>query len=473
MSFNIWEGAQHTSLEAVAKAIRAAKADAVGLQEPFGHTRKLARLLGWYAAPRLHTISRFPILETPAGNGHWGYLRVLPGEVVTIANVHAPSWSSGVTKVFKGKPRSDALAVERKIRVPWVRAFLDDLEPELTEGGPVFFTGDFNAPSWRDWTKPVVKAIGWQPLSSRPYAQGPRYPVRWPLSVLMEKAGFRDSYRQIYPNAIAHPGFTWASGLISYGPVSDLSDRIDFVWAAGDAVATHSRVVGPPSPFTDLVSKPWPSDHRAIVSTFRVQPRATPDLVAPLDLRVEKGKSLKTFFHAPAGPGRTIGVWDEGEDPSSTEPVIEVPVPGATIEGRRRVPTEGLAPGTYTVGLRDQYDTTLASMWFELVDPDAPATIATDGKRFAVGEKIPVHVTGAPGNRYDWIGLYTAKDDPTVGWPLLYTYLGGRTTTTVLLKGNSAGKWPVPPGRYRVHLCVDDDYRCLAASQPFRVTGQS
>ena len=67
MTFNIREGGVHGQFSKVVEAITAAGADVVGLQEPFGRTRKLARALGWYAAPRLHTISRFPILQ-PAGS---------------------------------------------------------------------------------------------------------------------------------------------------------------------------------------------------------------------------------------------------------------------------------------------------------------------------------------------------------------------------------------------------------------------
>ena len=78
MTFNIREGGVHGQFSKVVEAITAADADVVGLQEPFGRTRKLARALGWYAAPRLHTISRFPILQPAGSDGFWGWLLVAP-----------------------------------------------------------------------------------------------------------------------------------------------------------------------------------------------------------------------------------------------------------------------------------------------------------------------------------------------------------------------------------------------------------
>jgi len=84
MTFNIREGGVHGRFSNVVEAIRKADADVVGLQEPFGRTRKLAKALGWYAAPRLHTISRFPILQPAGSDGFWGWLSVAPGKVVTI-----------------------------------------------------------------------------------------------------------------------------------------------------------------------------------------------------------------------------------------------------------------------------------------------------------------------------------------------------------------------------------------------------
>ena len=98
MTFNIREGGVHGRFSKVVEAIRKADADVVGLQEPFGRTRKLARALGWYAAPRLHTISRFPILQpagqrrvlgvAPGGAGQGRHDREHPQPVVSLHRQH-------------------------------------------------------------------------------------------------------------------------------------------------------------------------------------------------------------------------------------------------------------------------------------------------------------------------------------------------------------------------------------------------
>ena len=288
MTFNIREGGVHGQFSKVVEAIRKADADVVGLQEPFGRTRKLAKALGWYAAPRLHTISRFPILQPAGSDGFWGWLSVAPGKVVTIANIHNPSYPYSVDMMRLGTAtKTEILHIERHVRVRWMQPFLDALQPQLDAGDPVFFTGDFNAPSWRDWTPEVVDALGWQPTTLR--YRAPRFSVRWPTSLVMERAGFRDSFREVRPDAIAEPGFTWTSGHPGISPW-DVFDRIDFVWAAGSSETLSSRVVGDDDPMSDVVVEPWPSDHRAVVSTFDVTPADAPAFVSPLDVRVPIGR---------------------------------------------------------------------------------------------------------------------------------------------------------------------------------------
>jgi hypothetical protein len=104
-----------------------------------------------------------------------------------------------------------------------------------------------------------------------------------------------------------------------------------------------------------------------------------------------------------------------------------------------------------------------------LVDPDAPATIVVSSRTFAVGEPIVVTWTNAPGNRYDWLDVHAAAATPTTGRIWNWRYLGARVFGTTAVKAEATGNWPLPPGRYRVSLCVDDDYVCLARTQAFRI----
>ena len=97
----------------LAKIIEASGADVVGVQEPERNTRKLADLLGWYASPQAHVISRFPVLDPPDADGLFAYVMPVPGRVVAVSNVHLPSTPYGPYQVRKGWPRSKVLELER------------------------------------------------------------------------------------------------------------------------------------------------------------------------------------------------------------------------------------------------------------------------------------------------------------------------------------------------------------------------
>ena len=117
-------------------AIRAARADVVGIQEPFGRTRLIAKMLGpgWYAYPRLHTVSRYPILE-PGGADHvYGYLQVAPGKVVALLNTHLPSTPYGPYGVRDGKSKALVLHNEALQRIPWMQPILAAARPLIASG---------------------------------------------------------------------------------------------------------------------------------------------------------------------------------------------------------------------------------------------------------------------------------------------------------------------------------------------------
>ena len=106
-----------------------------------------------------------------------------------------------------------------------------------------------------------------------------------------------------------------------------------------------------------------------------------------------------------------------------------------------------------------------------MVDPTAPATISVGRRRYAVGEPIVVSWTNAPGNRYDWLDLTAADATPTTGRIWLWRYIDARIFGSAPFKAEATGNWPLPPGRYRVSLCVDDGFDCLASTDAFRVVG--
>src|SRR5262245_33457351 len=182
----------------VADEIERAGADVVGLQEGTANECVLADLLDWFCEPRLQLISRFPLIDPPGANGVYAFVEVVPGRVIAIGNVHLPSDPYGPYAVRDGASLSEVLDLERTTRLPAIQRELQVLPDLAAEGIPVFLTGDFNSPSHLDWT-PAVDAV----------RDEVRYPVEWPVAKALADAGFRDSYREVHPDPVAVPGFTW------------------------------------------------------------------------------------------------------------------------------------------------------------------------------------------------------------------------------------------------------------------------
>ena len=476
MSFNIQYGASYSTIRAVVKAIRAADADVVGLQEAFGKTRKVARLLGWYASPRMHLVSRFPIVHpngsrvpgTPGGRipeGAWAYVVLADGAVAAIAQTHTPWWPSGMYAMLQGGSEAEVFADERG-KLAWLQPHLDAVAGPIAGGLPTIFVGDLNTPSFLDWTPEAVDALGWQPPSLDP--PGERFPVAWPVTVAMEDAGFSDTYRTIHPDPVADPGFTYCADLYPACGRWDTWDRIDYVYTAGPIVPVHSRVVGEGGPYTDIVSLPWPTDHRAVVSTVDVTPVEPPSFAAPTDERVAAGRAVDVVFHDPASGGRTIGIWAPGDDPASDPAAVSAALDAGVNDGTVRIDTDGLAPGPSTVAIVDS-GSVVASADLAIVERGVPATITTSARRYAQGEPVQVSWTGGPGNRYDWLALNRDCFDPSACALRQWRYIDGRPFGTARFTKGSEGVWPLRPGRYAVSLCVDDDYVCVATSAVFRV----
>ena len=212
--------------------IRKSGADVVGLQEAERNTDVIAKALGWYGSARDHVISRFPIVDPPDGDGVYVFVEPSPGRVVAVANVHMPSDPYGPFAVRDGATKAQLLELERTVRMPAIQPQLKVLPALAARGIPVFLTGDFNSPSALDWTAAVAAV--------RPDVQ---YPVKWPVSQALLDAGMRDSYREVHPDPVATPGFTWTPGSPEADP-HEVFDRIDWVMHAGPSTALDSTVVG-------------------------------------------------------------------------------------------------------------------------------------------------------------------------------------------------------------------------------------
>ena len=280
MSFNIWVGGEagKQPLEQTAQVIREAKPDIVGLQEALGQEvnkvrpdngKKIAEILGWNYLNQgggTAVMSRFPITGTTPNK--WGVSLTLPsGHIVHMFNVHfsaSPYQPYQLLKIpYNDAPflntETELIQAAKEARGPEVERMLTDLQPVLQTGQPVFLTGDFNEPSFQDWTHAAM-AAGKCPMK-----------VAYPSTKRVWNAGMRDAYRTVYPDEVAFRGLTWTPTTSEDDP-QDYHDRIDYVWFAGKGVkVTRCEVVGERTERADIIISPYPSDHRGVVATIEVE----------------------------------------------------------------------------------------------------------------------------------------------------------------------------------------------------------
>ncbi len=210
---------------------------------------------------RRQIVSKLPLIHPSGDPMEYLYVEVAPGQVVGLGNVHLASGAYGPPHTDR---RLDARGPDRRAQAPRSadHPYVEAIARLGEAGTPSFLTGDFNSPSQLDWTDATV--------DTRPQIV---YPVPWPITELLAHLGFTDSYRHVHPDPVADPGLTWSSNRPpaknrGWNPGKDApEDRIDYVQSIGPATAVASEVVG------ENAVRPWPSDHRGLVSTFRSRPR--------------------------------------------------------------------------------------------------------------------------------------------------------------------------------------------------------
>jgi endonuclease/exonuclease/phosphatase family metal-dependent hydrolase len=296
MSFNLWHGgdAGGQPIEQSARVIRAARPDAVGLQETHGlppsvtpdargrqadgrhelqieverpdRAAQLASLLGWnhcdqgerrtiLSPHRLSdpTPQRWGVRVNPGSgaafylfNAHLRYRPYQPYQVLHIAYEDDPFLDS----------EAELVAAARSARAAQVESLLDDVRRAKSTGLACFLTGDFNEPSHQDWTEAAARA-GRCPIK-----------VEFPSTKRLTDAGLIDVYRRLYPDEVRWPGYTWTPTRAEDDP-GDHPDRLDFIFTAPQgAIPRQIEIVGEDRAHADLIVSPYPSDHRALVATF-------------------------------------------------------------------------------------------------------------------------------------------------------------------------------------------------------------
>jgi len=449
MTFNVWYGGEQVSLERIGAAIRAADPDIVGVQEADRNLARIAEAAGMpYVDTRRRLLSRWPIFDSGSGirtatgaspysttaldrDALHAWVMVRPGKVVAVSNVHLSSGSDeGAIRLAEAEPLA---ALGR-----------------LGAGGtPVFLTGDFNTSSHLD------------PSGTRRRGRiDSEKPLDRAVTRFLTDAGLRDSYREVHPDAAASPGFTWSPG--APHPLVDTEgnrSRIDYVFTAGNSETVASQVVGEAGgPYTDIAIFPWPSDHRAVVSTFRVVPAVAPALIAATPRCVPEGAAVSVRTWDPEGPAWTALIVRRGGAPADAlTGVRDMP-----HDWQRMIPisTVGLAPDDYDAVLVGEDGALLRRSAFSIATPGVRPEIEAITATVKQGEQVKVRWRHSPGDLRDWIGVYRAGETD------VSRYLGFVYTEAAF--AGEAGFLPGPggepllPGKYELRLMHDESYVVLA-----------
>ena len=176
------------------------------------------------------------------------------------------------------------------------------LNYEANETRPIVLMGDFNEPSYADWTTGQASMFD---------HNGVVY--QWNTTRSLNDHNYIDAFRQIYPDEVLNPGITWPSfatgaGSTSWTPKSDDRDRIDFIFYKGIGVkAINAAIVGPKgsyakgaftTTYTDhdhflAETLPWPSDHKGVFATITI-PSAS-DSTTSIRLPEKVNSEIKVF----------------------------------------------------------------------------------------------------------------------------------------------------------------------------------
>jgi hypothetical protein len=423
------------------EVIKSLDADVVGVLESYNRLPEIAENTGYpYYDVGLQILSKYPILEPSGADGLYAFIEVQPGFVVPFFNTHLDYVAFGPKLLAEGQSEEAVLASEDEVRTSSMDILLPDLERLSSQGYPTFLTGDFNEPSSLDGSIP------------------------WPVSEELIDAGFRDSYREINPDAEAVPGITWGNldGAEHIAPA-----RIDYVYSGGPVVTENSLLIGEPGgPDVDEAFPKWTSDHRAVLSSFELTPVALPTTVALNSRMLTEGDTLTVYYNSVGQPPASVAVRPADDETSSADAVVEEEVDEES--GTLTIDTGTLAPGGYDIALEGADGDELATNEFWVRSTDASVTLTTDKTSYAVGEPIKVTWDDGPANRWDWVAVYRADAaDPKKDDYLVWGYTGGHNSGALppsvsgemTFNGDSqGGPWPLPPGDYVVHYLLTDQY---------------
>lgn len=310
LMFNIWQEGTSVNggFEGIVNEIVSTNADLISLSEVRNYngsvlTQRLIDALkkkgftyySYKSSKDVGVISRYPI-KTYADFDRFTKSVVEINDVnVTFYSGHldytnyATYLPRGYDANFNGELSKPEINVNNILRIndasarpASIKQFIADAKKEIGSGNIVIMSGDFNEPSWLDWT-----------YETRNMFDHNGTIVPWTSTKLLDDEGYKDAYRVKYPDPVKNPGFTWLSDnldknidQLTWAPKADERDRIDFTFYYPDKRLSvlDATIVGPSTSIvkservkesgSDKFKEPegvWPSDHKALSITFSIK----------------------------------------------------------------------------------------------------------------------------------------------------------------------------------------------------------
>ena len=289
MVWNALHGANDVTngAEKALKIIRETKPDVVLLQESYDINDErpklgewLASELGWnqYQGESTHLCVLTPLeLETTffhhAWHGVGAKIRDAQGREFLAWSIWI-DYQAYITYALRENPAiadEELLDLERigSNRLNQANAIIKHLRDsgQLEADIPLLVGGDWNCPSHLDWTVDTTRV----------YKRRRALPL--PVSLAMASAGFTDTFRELYPNPVQHPGITWSPMFRFKGEGEEQEDqcfdRIDRLYLKNPASPKDGLTLSPtsarvlPLVWEDenmaTIDREFPSDHGAVV----------------------------------------------------------------------------------------------------------------------------------------------------------------------------------------------------------------
>lgn len=261
MAFNIFHGGhelgQEVGVNRVIELIKDSDADVIGMIETYGSGAIIADALGYYfylRSSNLSIMSRYPIKETydlfEPFNCSGASIQISRTQTINYFNIWLDYRPITNDQLLANESIENIIAGEWGSRAKQLQTILGNMKPLLKQDNiPLIVSGDFNSDSHLDWGEDTKNLNGHR-----------GYVIEWPTSKLMFDAGFKDSYRVMYPDVIKYPCLTWSTMA-----KNELQYRIDFIYYKGKGMKVLD------SKMIDKHRVRFPSDHAALTTTFELR----------------------------------------------------------------------------------------------------------------------------------------------------------------------------------------------------------